>query len=211
MGLPPSLTEPQLAELAVEAAHPGAEEWQQLQRYRPERVGDLPHAAASDASIREAEPVASGEQRSLPPAVGAFGDFWTDSPDRQPITADGAFPVFVVGAARSGTSALFAALTQTTRYRGFGEGHLLDIAAKLNAEIKAHITYKYTIQSADAVAQCHLARDPDTRLRSGLHLLLRVAADGYTTRIGSIRRRPARWSSRSRSSPRLGQTHALSI
>jgi hypothetical protein len=187
MRLPLSLTELQLAALTVEAAHPGTEEWQQLRRYRPELARDLPDAAASAVSIKAAELVGRGEQKSIPPAVRitpdrAVVDFWTDSAGRQQIADDGAYPVFVVGAPRSGTTALFAALTGTTRYSGFGEGHVLDIAARLNAEIRAHIAYKYRIQSAEAVAQCHLARDPDTRLRSGLHLLLRLAADGYTTR-----------------------------
>jgi hypothetical protein len=180
MGLPASLTEPELAELAAEAALPGTDEWQQLPRYRPELAPDAPSAEASGASVGETGPVA-------PDYVGisldrAFGDFWTDAPDRPQIADDGAFPMFVVGAPRSGTSALFAALSRTTRYRGFGEGHLLDIAARLNSEITAHIAYKHRIQSVEAVAQCHLARHSDTRLRSGLHLLLRVAAGGYTTR-----------------------------
>jgi hypothetical protein len=38
-------------------------------------------------------------------------------------------PVFVLGSVRSGTSAVGQALISVTRYRGYGEGHLLDLLA----------------------------------------------------------------------------------
>jgi hypothetical protein len=171
LAVPLSLTESERAELVVEAARPGGKTWRELPRHRPPPVSDPP-AAEPDPSL-------------VPRAAGKFiefvsDQFWTDSADRPPVD-DGTFPVFVLGAARSGTSALFSALTQATRYRGFREGHLLDIAARLDADIAAHIKQKQRRQPADAIAVSHLARDPHARLRGGLKVLLRVAADGYTT------------------------------
>jgi hypothetical protein len=172
LALPLWLTDAQRTELVVAAAHPDTDAWQDLQRYRPELSGQ---------DLGKAEPAAEGE-RSWDSLAGVVPvDLWSDSPERRPMLDDDAFPVFVLGAPRSGTSALFAAVTRATRYRGFNEGHLLDIAAKLAAEIKTHLDRKLRTLSADAIRQCHLARDPHNRLRKGLQLLLRAAADGYTT------------------------------
>ena len=47
-------------------------------------------------------------------------------------------PVFVLGAARSGTSAMAQALFRNTRYVGHGEGHLLDMAPHLLGAVAKH-------------------------------------------------------------------------
>ena len=47
-------------------------------------------------------------------------------------------PVFVLGAARSGTSALAQALMRSTRYQGHGEGHLLDLVSGLLGTVGKH-------------------------------------------------------------------------
>jgi len=47
-------------------------------------------------------------------------------------------PVFILGAARSGTSAMLQALSKSTRYAGFGEGHLLDVLRPLLLGVSAH-------------------------------------------------------------------------
>ena len=52
-----------------------------------------------------------------------------------PITDEAQFPVFVLGPARSGTSALALALLDTTQYLGSGEGHLLPLAHALLATV----------------------------------------------------------------------------
>jgi hypothetical protein len=172
--LPLSLTDAERAELVVSASHPDAEAWQDLPRYRPELSGNGgPQSAPA--------PGAEGEPDWASPGVIAAVDFWADPPDRPRTEDDGAFPVFVLGAPRSGTSALFAAVTRTTRYRGFNEGHLLDIAASVASVMKTRIDRKLRNLSADAVARYHLGRDPCARLGDGLRLLLRAAAAGYTT------------------------------
>jgi hypothetical protein len=47
-------------------------------------------------------------------------------------------PVFVLGAARSGTSAMAQALFRNTRFVGHGEGHLLDMAPHLMQVVEKH-------------------------------------------------------------------------
>jgi len=55
-----------------------------------------------------------------------------------PVVDDQQFPVFILGPARSGTSALALALLKTRRYEGFGEGHLLPLALELLRTVHAH-------------------------------------------------------------------------
>ena len=45
-------------------------------------------------------------------------------------------PLFILGAARSGTSALAQSLLTSTRFEGYEEGHLLDLAIPLNKTIE---------------------------------------------------------------------------
>lgn len=49
----------------------------------------------------------------------------------QPVSDDHQFPVFILGPARSGTSAMTLGLLDSTRYVGTGEGHLMPLAGIL--------------------------------------------------------------------------------
>jgi len=49
----------------------------------------------------------------------------------EPFGDDAQFPVFVLGAPRSGTSAVAQALVASTRYAGFAEGQILDLLSPL--------------------------------------------------------------------------------
>jgi hypothetical protein len=51
--------------------------------------------------------------------------------DRTPVADEEQFPVFVLGPARSGTSAIALGLLQCGRYEGAGEGHLMPLAHAL--------------------------------------------------------------------------------
>ena len=53
------------------------------------------------------------------------------------------FPVFVLGSARSGTSAMLQALLKIERYRGYEEGHLLDLLAHWSVRLRAFYNLKY--------------------------------------------------------------------
>jgi hypothetical protein len=60
------------------------------------------------------------------------------------ITSDPAqHPVFVLGSARSGTSAMAQALLKIDRFRGFGEGHILDLLAHLSVRLRTFYNLKY--------------------------------------------------------------------
>jgi len=60
------------------------------------------------------------------------------------ITSDpGQYPVFVLGSARSGTSAMAQALLKVKRYRGFEEGHMLDLLAHWAAQLHKFYNLKY--------------------------------------------------------------------
>lgn len=67
-------------------------------------------------------------------------------------------PVFILGPARSGTSALALALLKSGHYQGHGEGHLLPLAKQLLTTVDAYY---------DAYQAGHEARgNSDTRLRA---------------------------------------------
>jgi hypothetical protein len=53
------------------------------------------------------------------------------------------YPVFVLGAARSGTSAMAGGLLQTQRYLGYGEGHILDLLAHWTERLRRFYALKY--------------------------------------------------------------------
>jgi hypothetical protein len=53
------------------------------------------------------------------------------------------FPVFVLGSARSGTSAMLQALLKIERYRGYEEGHLLDLVAHWGERLRNFYALKH--------------------------------------------------------------------
>jgi len=53
------------------------------------------------------------------------------------------YPVFVLGAARSGTSAMASGLMQTRRYLGYEEGHILDLLAHWTERLRRFYDLKY--------------------------------------------------------------------
>ncbi len=54
----------------------------------------------------------------------------------QPTSDEHQHPVFILGAARSGTSAVTLGLLDSTRYVGMGEGHLMPLASLLSKSIE---------------------------------------------------------------------------
>jgi hypothetical protein len=67
---------------------------------------------------------------------GAITDLTPEPSD--PIQDDSQFPVFVLGPARSGTSAITLALLESGSFVGCGEGHLLSLAHALLATVDHH-------------------------------------------------------------------------
>jgi hypothetical protein len=76
-------------------------------------------------------------------------------------------PVFVLGAARSGTSAMAGGLMQTRRYLGYGEGHILDLLAHWTERLRRFYALKYddTLPGRDTMIE-HV---PMEFMQEGLH------------------------------------------
>jgi hypothetical protein len=168
LALKSSLTEAQLTAFRAEAARPGSADWLPLPHHNPGQPRDPQLGPMGIAP--------SGNARQW-----ANDGFWSDRAAQPQPGGKDAFPVFVIGAARSGTSALFAALIETTRYRGFVEGHVLDVAARMIADLNAHLAEKRQALPASDMAAYHLGQNADALLRAGMRELLRCAAAGYST------------------------------
>jgi hypothetical protein len=80
-------------------------------------------------------------------------------------------PVFIVGAARSGTTALATALHQGAGYSGFGEGHLSPLLGQLTARVR---TYYKNKQAPAQNQQCLLAHVPQSDVIAALKDIFRT-------------------------------------
>jgi hypothetical protein len=106
----------------------------------------------------------------------AAGELWSDSAVE---TGREDRPVFVMGAARSGTSAVFQSLTRVTRYRGFFEGHVLDIAAAVSKTVDEHFRTKAS--QIPKSSFYHLNKIDHAATSKAVQAMLRWLASGYTT------------------------------
>lgn len=84
--------------------------------------------AISGAVIVEL-PYARGKSQVIADLISTAG---------QPTADAGQFPVFILGPARSGTSAITLALLESAAYVGTGEGHLMPLAQSLLAAVDRH-------------------------------------------------------------------------
>jgi len=91
------------------------------------------------------------------------------------------YPLFVVGSARSGTTALCLGLKLATRYEGFPEGHVLDIAIRLATAVDEHLERKEAWIKPGAQAAFHLGRLDHGRFRTETIEFLKRLAGGFTT------------------------------
>jgi hypothetical protein len=91
------------------------------------------------------------------------------------------FPVFILGAPRSGTSAMLLALLSLPQYVGMGEGHLLHLVNHLLDSLQAFYTRKESVQ-AIADGGTLIAKVPieffDRRIRSIFVDLIRARFNG---------------------------------
>jgi hypothetical protein len=108
-------------------------------------------------------------------------EFWSD--ERQSTAEAGGVsrPVFVLGSVRSGTSAMCLALQRGTRYRGFPEGHVLDIAIRLFGALGAHYDMKDRWIPRAVSGRFQMGRVGYAHFHRELIDLLTRAAAGYTT------------------------------
>ena len=103
-------------------------------------ASDLSQVAArvpgTDASFETLHRVSITKASEIPPAVPLCFDGVLSDNDQH--------PVFVLGAARSGTSAMAQGLLKLDRFRGHQEGHLLDLLAHLSVALS-----KFYAEKAD--------------------------------------------------------------
>jgi len=106
--------------------------------------------------------------------------FWSPAAERnvEPVESH---PVFVLGAARSGSTALCLALEKGTRYRGFPEGHVLDIATRLVGAVNAHFEKKDAWIPRKDLISYHFGHVTHAGFQAEIFELLRRLAGNYTT------------------------------
>ena len=107
----------------------------------------------------------------------AASELWSNSGTQNERSEDR--PVFVIGAPRSGTSAIFQSLTLVTRYRGFFEGHVLDVAAALQRAVDGHFATKR--RDIPNPQFFHVEKINEATLQEAVQRLLRRLASGYRT------------------------------
>jgi hypothetical protein len=95
----------------------------------------------------------SGENRLklsfLPNSNRSLADHASDP--RVPVSDFSQKPVFVLGPARSGTSALALGLVKTGHYEGYGEGHLLPLALDMLAVVDRFYARRQDLRSSDTL------------------------------------------------------------
>jgi hypothetical protein len=174
---PAFLDQSKLIGLTIEAARPDSDRWCALPRHLriwgPYVQSEPPLPPNADQESRLACEALSSKSKVVP--------FWSDAAESTPFEAVESRPVFVVGSARSGTTALCLALWRGTRYRGFPEGHVLDVANRLVNAVNAHFEKKDAWILPGTSAAYHLGRLTHARLRAETIALLRRLTASYTT------------------------------
>jgi hypothetical protein len=162
-----------LRELTIEAAVAGSDSWRPLPRHL--KVGPL---------LPEIDPPAGKDlafQSQHVEGTNRDTDFWSNDTAQEAPGALESRPVFVLGAARSGTSAISVALEKGTRYKGFPEGHVLDISIRIAHAVNMHFEKKDQWIQPNTCASYHLGQIGHAWLREETIALIRRMAGGYTT------------------------------
>ena len=97
-----------------------------------------------------------------------------------PIADSGQHPVFILGPARSGTSALALALLKCGRYEGNGEGHLLPLARELLHTVDKYYDRRLALTQNDTTLRAvHLAAFQRMVRRGFVQLTRSAFPSGY--------------------------------
>ena len=177
MDLPHRLDQSKLVGLTIEAARQGSDRWVPLSRHFKIAGG---YSQSEPPLVSNALATRHSAAEALLPKASEL-PFWSDSRDSANFVSVEARPVFVLGAARSGTTALCVALEKATRYRGFHEGHVLDVAIRLVNAVDAHFEKKDPYISPETRSRYHLGQLAHPRFRAETIEMLRRLAAGYTT------------------------------
>jgi hypothetical protein len=170
---PSILRNESIARLTIEAARLGDDRWHSLPRYP--RLWSPPEKST-------APPVDDwqGLDRKGEEKPARHRTFWDDAAAQTSFDWQAGRPVFVIGPVRSGTTALCLALEKGTRYQGFPEGHVLDVAIRLVNAINLHFERKEMIAVRDIYAY-HLGNMQSSRFFSETVEMVRRLGSGYTT------------------------------
>jgi hypothetical protein len=173
---PERLDAAEIEHLVIEASRPADANWTTLSK--PPMLKTYPNAQVSMISALERVTRLSSEAT---PFLPWMEDFWTDDPDAVGIPPAESRPLFVLGAARSGTSAVAVSLRHSTRYRGFKEGHLLEVAIHLADALQGHLAHKDIGIRAKVQGGYHVGRLPHSRIMGEMMAFLRSLTTGFTT------------------------------
>jgi hypothetical protein len=176
--LPARLAADHVAQLTIEAARSHDSNWTILNKPGAGQAV----LANPQSSLANVPKPAQWSSSGIAPYQPWMSDFWSDEPI-DPISYLDSRPVFIIGAARSGTSVVGLALRRATRYRGFKEGHLLELGLRFADTIAAYFAHKDQWMRAEAQAGYHLGRIPPSRVLAETMELLRRLTAGYTTQF----------------------------
>ena len=109
----------------------------------------LPPAALPGLELRAERGGQSVCLKQLPGTNQSLADAASDA--TIPFSDPTHHPVFVLGPARSGTSALALALLKSGRYQGHGEGHLMPLAQQLLSQVDAYYGDRSALSGADTL------------------------------------------------------------
>ena len=160
-------------EMVVEATHVGTDKWGLLSRTL--RVGPalFEFEVAPERDLRFKM---NRVERTNPGT-----EFWTSVDDLGVGASPDSHPVFILGAARSGTTAIANGLAKGTRYRGFSEGHVLDLAIRFAHGVNEHFELKDRWIQPGTASGYHLGQLGYDRLRNEVISMLRRLAGGFNT------------------------------
>ncbi len=136
------------------------------------------------------------EEQTLPALTAKPEETGNEASNRLMPMADlTQHPVFILGPARSGTSALALALIKCGVYEGFGEGHLLPLAGELLAAVRRFYEVKRTPEGEDTLLERVPAVTFDRAIRRSFVQLTRsLFPSGYwvdkTPTVEAVRAAP---------------------
>lgn len=170
---PTQLNLDRLPGLTIEATRTGSNQWHALPRHL--KIGAWPNQlpVLIDSTW---EPT---EARNTKPVQDT--PFWSSTLKEASFDEKESRPVFVLGAARSGTTAMGMALEKGTRYQGFPEGHALDIATRLISAVNAHFERKDAYIPARDMASYHMGRIEHSFFEQEIITMLKRLTERYTT------------------------------
>ncbi len=167
------LTEGEQPSLSIEALQGEGKSWVRLSRPSWVKRSDVEQGATQDAN--------EGPHQGFEAITPTVVPFWSDRGLSLPFAPTDCRPVFVLGPVRSGTSALSLALEKGTRYQGFGEGHIFDLAIRLDDAVRQHWRFKKTHLRSGDVAGYHLGHTTLDQVQDGALCLMRYLASGFNT------------------------------